>query len=162
MLRPSVQPSSPSAFVNAANPACVWLSPSVFPNRIPIRRTRSPCCARAAIGHAAAALPTKEMKSRRLMWPLKSRSQTYHIVGEAKLRCASQQNRVVEVRLGSQPERLTASKSRPQHLSNRNPAHPPTLTLCARVGLFDHLVGAGEHRRGHIEAERLSGFQIDN
>jgi hypothetical protein len=27
--------------------------------------------------------------------------------------------------------------------------------------LFDHLVGAGEQRRWHVETERLRGFQID-
>src|SRR5262249_9745545 len=27
---------------------------------------------------------------------------------------------------------------------------------------FDHLVGAGEQRRRHLEAERLGGRQIDN
>ena len=33
----------------------------------PIRCTRSPCCAPAAIGHAAAALPSSVMNSRRPM-----------------------------------------------------------------------------------------------
>jgi hypothetical protein len=28
--------------------------------------------------------------------------------------------------------------------------------------LFDHLVGAGEQRRRHLDAERLRGGQIDN
>src|SRR6516165_9906384 len=27
---------------------------------------------------------------------------------------------------------------------------------------FDHLVGAGEHRRWHLETERLRGFEIDH
>jgi hypothetical protein len=28
--------------------------------------------------------------------------------------------------------------------------------------LFDHLVGAAEYRRRHVEAERLGSFQIDH
>jgi hypothetical protein len=30
-----------------------------------------------------------------------------------------------------------------------------------QMGLFDHLVGAGEQRGRHLEAERLGGRQID-
>jgi hypothetical protein len=55
-----------------------------------MRRIRSGCCARAATGHAAAA-PTNEMKVRRLMKTPQVDGPTYH-VGEAKSRCAAQQN----------------------------------------------------------------------
>ena len=40
--------------------------------------------ARATSGHATAEPPANEMKSRRLVCALKSRGQTYHIVGEPK------------------------------------------------------------------------------
>jgi hypothetical protein len=47
---------------------------------------------------------------------------------------------------------------------------PRHLQRCAKTGcnssnaapLFDHLVGAGEQRRRHFEAERLRRFQIDD
>src|SRR6516165_10830958 len=35
--------------------------------------------------------------------------------------------------------------------------NPPSL-----VSLFDHLVGAGEQHRRHVQPERLHGFQIDH
>ncbi len=47
-----------------------------------MRRMRSLCCARAASGHAAAAPPTSEMNSRRLMGvPLPPSVQPYHVAG---------------------------------------------------------------------------------
>ena len=35
--------------------------------------------------------------------------------------------------------------------------HAPQQTKA----LFDHLIGAGEERRGHFDVERLGGLQID-
>ena len=65
MLRPSVQPSfwSPRG-TRRCGPVLPGRSRRK-PISTPIRRMRSPCCARAAIGHAAAAPPSSVMNSRR-------------------------------------------------------------------------------------------------
>jgi hypothetical protein len=44
--------------------ACPIASSAAVPTRTPIRRTRSPCCARATSGHAAAP-PSSVMNERR-------------------------------------------------------------------------------------------------
>ena len=53
-LLPSVHPSFASAPRNAAIIGCTDGSLSIKPANTPMRRIRSPCCARAVSGHAAA------------------------------------------------------------------------------------------------------------
>jgi hypothetical protein len=63
-LRPMIHPDSASACWNAPMRACQTGSFAAAGTSTPMRRTRSPCCARATTGHAAAPLRSV-MKSRR-------------------------------------------------------------------------------------------------
>ena len=72
MLRSSVHPSFWSPSRNAAMWACARELFSAKSISTPMRRMRSACCARATIGHVAAALPRRVMNSRRLMCPLRT------------------------------------------------------------------------------------------
>src|SRR5262249_36350761 len=73
-LRPTVQPNSCRPCRNAALRACPSASSAARFTSTPIRRIRSPCCARAASGHTTAAPPSSVMKSRA--------SSLDHLVGE--------------------------------------------------------------------------------
>src|SRR5262245_12958919 len=66
MLRPSIQPSCCSPCRKAVLRSCVSGSSAAWFISTPMRRIRSPCCARAANGHAAAP-PSSVMKSRRFI-----------------------------------------------------------------------------------------------
>ena len=70
MLRPSAQPNCCMPCRNAAKRACAFGSFSGTFISTPMRRARSPCCARAKSGQVAAAEPAMTlMKSRRLIAP---------------------------------------------------------------------------------------------
>jgi hypothetical protein len=77
-----------------------------------MRRTRSPCCARAATGHAAAAPPSNVMNSRRLIGHPCRGNPRYHIV-EQKLSCAAQQILTADDRSWVRIDKLTVSITGP-------------------------------------------------
>ena len=64
-LRPSVQPNCCSPCTNAARRATPSGASVASALSTPMVRIRSPCCARAASGHAAAAPLSSDMNSRR-------------------------------------------------------------------------------------------------
>src|SRR5262245_16283379 len=102
MLRPTAQPASCNPCRNAAWRACVSGSSAAWYISVPTRRTRSRDCPRAASGHVVAP-PSSVMNSRRRMGlPQRHRSRTkYSRVLERVQGCASQQQRVAYVRVGS-------------------------------------------------------------
>jgi hypothetical protein len=83
-LRPSVQPNCCNTCRNAARRACKNGSSATPAKSTPIRRIRSLCCALAASGHAAAALPSSVMNSRR-----------FHLITSAPLVPASSSSTAV-------------------------------------------------------------------
>src|SRR5262245_13967056 len=80
MFCPTIQPACWRPCANAVRRA--WPSASFAANGVstPMRRTRSPCCPRAAIGHAAAAPPSSVMNSRRLILNLPLQESVHRIL----------------------------------------------------------------------------------
>jgi hypothetical protein len=115
------------------------------------------CCARAASGQAAAALPSRVMNCRRFMLMPGSQNKASYPLKSALWK-------------GSGPAVLT----RPLTVRfTFHCGHSVALLRTAAVGqlrtlapqqtalLFDHLVGAGEQREWQGDAEHLCGLEID-
>src|SRR5215467_9585760 len=143
-LRPSAQPNCCNACTNASTSGRPVAAP---PKSTPTRRMRSPCCARAASGHVAAALPRSVMNSRRFTAQVPPVLRTERIA-----------------HLSTAGDRCTAGLQcglRQVHPRSCYVANVPGTGICtaAIASLFDHLVGAGEQRGRHVEAERLLQYR---
>ena len=130
MLRPSTQPSWCNPCRNAPIRAMDSGSSAARFMSTPIRRIRSPCCARAATGHAAAAPPMSLMNSRRriaiVLEEGRQSSQPGHQnrICDGKGRCAfAAKYSCAIVGSGSKPVRLRTSKC--------FPVYPPKADLHA-------------------------------
>src|SRR5262245_52035227 len=125
------------------------------------------CCARAMSGHAPAAPPSSVMNWRRLMcspqaeddtlpqavlcitafWPARLPLRVIHVALVASV------NRP-HVRFASESDRIAAQQRNDAQCQER-----PRAGAAIDV-LFDHLVGAGDEERRHVEAERLGGLRL--
>ena len=83
MVLLSTQPSRARPSRSPASVAFVLGSSAAKTISTPIRRGVADCCACAASGHAAAALPTSEMNSRRLMGRPKAKDKPTTLVNES-------------------------------------------------------------------------------
>src|SRR5262245_42890974 len=112
----------------------------------PMRRTRSACCARAPIGHAAAAPPMSVMNSRRLMEGPPAKLSGRQVTTSRGRRLA----------FGGTAEKRMSALVNSRRLLGRHHVGPPVDRL------LDHIVGGRLQRKRHRDAERFGGFQIDH
>src|SRR5215467_14663602 len=137
-FRPSAQPNCCSACRNAAMLGCErGSSVSWPPGSTPMRRRRSPCCARTVSGHTTAEPAMALMKSRRLIAYPEDKQWYRQTLVPWK---------------GSRMSALGHKQTYAVHKCMS--ALPPIATAKADIGTsFHHLVGARLHCRGHVEAE---------
>ena len=132
------------------------------------------CCARAASGHAAAPPPTRVMKSRRLI----GRSQAQeHCIGSNECFDRAQTGHQNQCRSAQPMSQMGQKPALPRRsigvrfaLNKQTPtARAQCDAMCQDLthapqqdsSSFDHLVGDGEQRRGHLDAEHMGGVDVN-
>src|SRR5262245_9411929 len=132
-------------------------------------------CARAASGHAAAP-PSVTINSRRRIWiamrpsrggacPCNGRGRYHVFIPRCTVNDCSGSIATDEVEITR--SRMSASPLKADNLHTISASPLSARTGCEqsqqkRLSLFDHLVGAGEQRGVHVDAERLGGREINN
>ena len=107
-----------------------------------MRRTRSPCCARAAAGHAAAAPPRNVMNSRRLIASPEAKDKASYWLKPGF--CRGQAPCSLWVKSGH----VQCKKACPLFPRKRTCATPKTdVCFVPRADmLFNHIIGTKKHR----------------
>src|SRR5260221_2922535 len=140
----------------------------------PMRRTRSPCWARAAIGHAVAALPSSVMNSRRFTDSASRASDRTmaHLstggdccaAGFQSGLCRFRSDSVIPVMSAARPlfprKRTSIRDLAMSHLCHER-THALQQARC--IGwLFNHLVGTDEQRGREGDAQRPGGLEVED
>src|SRR6516225_8127177 len=153
----------------------------------PMRRTRSPCCAHAASGHAAAP-PSPAMNSRRLISSIGflrtelsklGRALSPSVLGSKDTTPRGRQDRLLHCGISApsadgfmaemgHKHRISVLLTQPlcrkwlQYLPNFCAPQRESLSAINRHNqqLFDHLGGAQQNRWGYLKTERLGRLEV--